>query len=43
MGHLTDLADDSSPLEGHVTGKSKSGASSCEDPVSVIKFIRTRL
>ena len=43
MGHLTDLADDSSPLEGHVAaGKSKSGAS-CEDPVSVIKFIRTRL
>ena len=36
--YLTDLADDSSPLEGNVGGKSKSGAS-CEDPVSAIKFI----
>ena len=34
--HSTDLADDSSPLDGHVAGKSESGTS-CEDPVSVIK------
>ena len=37
--HLTDLVDaDSSLLEGHVAGTSKSGAS-CEDHISVIKVI----